>query len=39
MKQLNIWVEDIEYMKIVECKGNMTWREFLLHLVDEVKKK
>jgi hypothetical protein len=39
MKQLNVFFDDLEYMKIVEQKGNKTWREFLLYLVDEVKNK
>ena len=39
MKQLNVFLEDIEYMALVEQKGNRTWKEFLLYMSEELKKK
>lgn len=30
MRVINIPVEDSEFKSIVERKGNMTWREFIL---------
>jgi len=39
MKHLNVVLEDLEYMKLLEQKGNMSWREFILDMLNEVKKK
>ena len=39
MKNINVIFEDLEYMKLVEQKGNKSWREFLLYMLNEVKKK
>jgi len=37
MKTLNIPLEDKEYKALSKVKGNKTWREFLLKLIDENK--
>jgi len=39
MKTLLIHMDDLEYMKLVEQKGNRSWKEFILYMLDEVKKK
>ena len=35
MKTLNIPLEDKEYKALSKVKGNKTWREFLLKLIEE----
>ena len=35
MKTLNIPLEDKEYKALSKVKGNKTWREFLLELIEE----
>ena len=37
MKTLNIPLEDKDYKALSKVKGNKTWREFLLKLIDENK--
>lgn len=37
MKTLNIPLEDKDYNALKKVKGNKTWREFLLRLIDENK--
>jgi len=37
MKTLNIPLEDKEHEALSKVKGNKTWREFLLKLIDENK--
>ena len=37
MKTLNIPLEDKEYRALSKVKGNKTWREFLLKLIEEKK--
>jgi hypothetical protein len=37
MKTLNIPLEDKEHKALSKVKGNKTWREFLLKLIDENK--
>jgi hypothetical protein len=31
-------MDDIEYMKLVEKKGAMTWRNFILYMLEELNK-
>jgi len=35
MKTLNIPLEDKEHKALSKVKGNKTWREFLLKLIEE----
>ena len=37
MKTLNIPLEDNEHKALSKLKGNKTWREFLLKLIDKNK--
>jgi hypothetical protein len=32
VKQINIFLDDIEHEKILKVKGDMTWKDFLLLL-------
>jgi len=33
MKQINVYFDDEDYKKLVERKGELNWREFILKLV------
>ena len=33
MKAINVYVDDLEYTKLKEVKGNRSWRVFLLTLI------
>ncbi len=35
MKTINVTFEDEEYKKLVEKKGNMTWHDFIMKLIEE----
>ena len=35
MKTLNIPLEDIDYNKLNEKKGNLSWRSFVMKLIEE----
>jgi len=39
MKNINIILEDMEYMKLVEQKGNITWKAFIFKLLKEARNK
>ena len=32
VKQINIFLDDIEHEKIMKVKGNMTWKDFFVVL-------
>jgi len=32
-------MDDLEYMKLVKQKGNMTWKEFIISMTEELKNK
>jgi len=34
MKTLNIPLEDVDYQKLTEKKGDISWREFVLKLIE-----
>jgi len=36
MKTLHVPMDDAEYKKLEDAKGDMTWKEFLLQLVKKV---
>jgi predicted CopG family antitoxin len=39
MKTINVTFEDSEYDNLLKAKGEMNWRDFILTLVKEPKKK
>lgn len=39
MKEIHIILDDLDHMKLVEEKQNRTWRDFILDMLVEVKKK
>jgi len=34
MKQINIYFDDEEHKKLVEVKGDLTWHDFVLKLIE-----
>lgn len=38
MKTVNVTFEDSEHERLLEKKGKMSWREFILTLLDEEEK-
>ncbi len=38
MKTINVTFEDNEYNRLAEKKGEMSWHEFILKLLEEDKK-
>ncbi len=34
MKQINVYFDDQEYEKLVKKKGKLTWRDFILILIE-----
>jgi len=38
MKQINVYFDDEDHRKLEEKKGNLSWREFILLLLEEKKK-
>ena len=37
MKTINVTFEDKEHQKLTEKKGELSWREFILKLIDKDK--
>ena len=35
MKTLNIPLEDVDYQKLLDKKGDISWREFIMKLAEE----
>jgi len=38
MKQINVYFDDKDYKRLIEKKDNLSWRDFILKLVDENEK-
>ena len=36
VKQINIFLDDVDHERILKVKGNMTWKDFLLKFSDYV---
>ena len=34
MKQINVYFDDNEYKNLVKQKGKLTWRDFILKLIE-----
>ena len=34
MKQINVYFDDKEYKQLVEVKNGLTWKEFILTLIE-----
>jgi len=39
MKTIAIIVEDMEFLKLAEQKGNLTWKDFILKIAEESRNK
>jgi len=38
VKQINIFLDDVEHEKIKKVKGNMTWIDFIMHAAELIEK-
>jgi len=35
MKSINVYFEDEDYKKLIKKKGDLTWRDFILKLLEK----